>query len=188
MEVAETDIILVVDELGKSSGIRHPTISQATDLYLLQQLAELSRQKGTHRLYIVGLLHRAFADYSRRWPPWKKTSGAKFRTGLRDIPFTESTDQMLRLMSQAINRSQIEKLTFPIHKLTEDWCEALGGEPKIPDLSPKLLEAAYPLHRSQPWSCLSCVSSYAQNDRFPIHLPGQCRTLCLPKLFGILIH
>jgi hypothetical protein len=164
MDAAETSVILVIDELGKS--LEYATHNQsATDLYLLQQLAELSRQKGTHRLYIVGLLHRAFADYSRRLASLEKDEWGKIQGRFEDIPFTESTDQMLRLMSQAINRTQIEKLTFPIHKLTEDWCQALGGEPKIPDLSPQLLEAAYPLHPVSALVLPELCIQYAQNDR-----------------------
>lgn len=164
VDAVETDVILVIDELGKS--LEYATHNQsATDLYLLQQLAELSRQKGKNRLYIVGLLHRAFADYSRRLASLEKDEWGKIQGRFEDIPFTESTDQMLRLMSQAINRSQSEKLTFPIHKLTADWCCALSGEPKIPDLSPKLLEAAYPLHPISALVLPELCIQYAQNDR-----------------------
>jgi hypothetical protein len=160
---AETDVILVIDELGKS--LEYATQNQAAaDLYLLQQLAELSRKKDT-RLYIFGLLHQAFADYGQRLASIEKNEWAKIQGRFEDIPFTESSQQMLRLMGQAINRSESEKLTFPVYKLTEDWCETLSQATNVSDVSPKLLEATYPLHPLAAMVLPELCIRYAQNDR-----------------------
>jgi hypothetical protein len=162
-EVADTDIILVIDELGKS--LEHATQHQGTaDLYLLQQLAELSRKKGT-RLYIFGLLHQSFADYGQRLAAVEKNEWAKIQGRFEDIPFTESSQQMLRLMGQAINRSQAETLTFPVQQLTQDWCAVLSEKANLIELSPKLLEATYPLHPLAAMVLPELCIRYAQNDR-----------------------
>ncbi|MGB3138778.1 MAG: hypothetical protein WBB18_18355, partial [Nodosilinea sp.] len=162
-EVVDTDIILVIDELGKS--LEHATQNQGTaDLYLLQQLAELSRKKGT-RLYIFGLLHQSFADYGQRLAAVEKNEWAKIQGRFEDIPFTESSQQMLRLMGQAINRSQAETLTFPVRQLTKDWCSVLSEKANLTELSPKLLEATYPLHPLAAMVLPELCIRYAQNDR-----------------------
>jgi hypothetical protein len=162
-EVVDTDIILVIDELGKS--LEHATQHQGTtDLYLLQQLAELSRKKGT-RLYIFGLLHQSFADYGQRLAAVEKNEWAKIQGRFEDIPFTESSQQMLRLMGQAINRSQAEMLTFPVRQLTKDWCTVLSEKANLTELSPKLLEATYPLHPLAAMVLPELCIRYAQNDR-----------------------
>ena len=162
-EVADTDIILVIDELGKS--LEHATQHQGTaDLYLLQQLAELSRKKGT-RLYIFGLLHQSFADYGQRLAAVEKNEWAKIQGRFEDIPFTESSQQMLRLMGQAIHRSQAETLTFPVQQLTQDWCAVLREKANLTELSPKLLEATYPLHPLAAMVLPELCIRYAQNDR-----------------------
>ena len=162
-EVVGTDIILVIDELGKS--LEHATQNQGTaDLYLLQQLAELSRKKGT-RLYIFGLLHQSFADYGQRLAAVEKNEWAKIQGRFEDIPFTESSQQMLRLMGQAINRSHAETLTFPVRQITEDWCAVLSEKANLTELSAKLLEATYPLHPLAAIVLPELCIRYAQNDR-----------------------
>ncbi|NEQ47451.1 MAG: hypothetical protein F6K00_29485 [Leptolyngbya sp. SIOISBB] len=162
-ETVDTDIVLIVDELGKS--LEYATQNQATaDLYLLQQLAELSRKKGT-RFYIFGLLHQAFEDYGQRLASLEKNEWAKIQGRFEDIPFTESSQQMLRLMGQAINRTQAETLTFPVHKRTEQWCEILRESGDLADVSSKLLEATYPLHPIASLVLPELCIRYAQNDR-----------------------
>nr|WP_239124668.1 hypothetical protein [Leptolyngbya sp. CCY15150] len=162
-KVVDTDIILVIDELGKS--LEHATQNQGTaDLYLLQQLAELSRKKDT-RLYIFGLLHQSFADYGQRLAAVEKNEWAKIQGRFEDIPFTESSQQMLRLMGQAINRSQAETLTFPVRQLTQDWCAVLSEKANLTELSPKLIEATYPLHPLAAMVLPELCIRYAQNDR-----------------------
>jgi hypothetical protein len=163
LATAESDVILVIDELGKS--LEYATQNQAlADLYLLQELAELSCQ-GKNRLYIFGLLHQAFADYGQRLASLEKNEWAKIQGRFEDIPFTESSQQMLRLMGQAINRSQSETLVFPVHRLTEDWGEALRHETHLPELSAKLLAAVYPLHPLAALVLPELCIRYAQNDR-----------------------
>jgi hypothetical protein len=160
---ADTDILIILDELGKNLEYAAQHQGMA-DLYLLQQLAELSRKKGS-RLYIFALLHQSFADYSQRLASVEKNEWSKIQGRFEDIPFTESAQQMLRLMGQAIDRSQADKLQFPVHKLTGAWCEALAQEAGLGDLSPTLFDATYPLHPVAALVLPELFIRYAQNDR-----------------------
>lgn len=162
-QAVDTDILIVIDELGKT--LEHAAKHQGnTDLYLLQQLAERSRKKGS-RLHIFGLLHQSFADYSQRLASVEKNEWSKIQGRFEDIPFTESAQQMLRLMGQAIDRPQADPLQFPVHKLTEDWCQVMGQAAGLGDLSPILTEATYPLHPIAALVLPELFIRYAQNDR-----------------------
>ncbi|MCA6595600.1 MAG: hypothetical protein IM539_04600 [Pseudanabaena sp. M046S1SP1A06QC] len=96
---AQTDVILIIDELGKNLEYAslHPSES---DLYLLQQLAELkpNQENVKHSLdlkfYLIGLLHQSFADYGERLASLQRNEWAKIQGRFQDIPFTESPRQM----------------------------------------------------------------------------------------------
>ncbi|MFM7601576.1 MAG: P-loop NTPase fold protein, partial [Pseudanabaena sp.] len=157
---AQTDVILIIDELGKNLEYAslHPSES---DLYLLQQLAELkpNQENLKHSLdfkfYLIGLLHQSFADYGERLASLQRNEWAKIQGRFQDIPFTESPRQMTWLIGKAIARpdhesadksivKQVKKYDALIKNQAKDWCEVLRSQ--IDDISPELLAAAYPLH------------------------------------------
>ncbi|MFN5967385.1 MAG: hypothetical protein ACK46E_20125, partial [Pseudanabaena sp.] len=155
----KTDVILIIDELGKNLEYAslHPSES---DLYLLQQLAELqssNRENASRSLalkfYILGLLHKYFADYGERLASLQRNEWAKIQGRFQDIPFTESPRQMTWLIGKAIARpdhesadksivKQVKKYDALIKNQAKDWCEVLRSQ--IEDISPELLAAAYP--------------------------------------------
>jgi len=162
-EAAKTDALLIIDELGKNLEFAAHNPG-SDDLYLLQQLAELPRNNHS-RVYIIGLLHQAFAEYSQQLASAEKNEWSKIQGRFEDIPFTESTEQMTRLIGQAINQSKAGKYQFIIHKQAKEWSEVLQTTTDLPEISPAVLGNAYPLHpiaaRALPMLC----TRYAQNDR-----------------------
>ncbi len=165
-KAAETDILLIIDELGKN--LEFAAQNQGTeDLYLLQQLAERERKKGP-QVYILGLLHQSFAEYSQRLASKERNEWAKIQGRFEDIPFTESADAMTRLIGQAIDRSRAGDFQFVIHKLAMEWFECLQSIALLNDITPTMLAAATPLHPIQGYfilkSCLS-VSSPKEHNR-----------------------
>jgi len=95
---AQTDVLLIIDELGKNLEFAAQN-QGADDLYLLQQLAE--RSENGPQVYILCLLHQSFAEYSQRLASKESAmNGPRFRGGLRISPFTESADAMTRLVRQ----------------------------------------------------------------------------------------
>lgn len=96
-QASKTGIFLIVDELGKN--LEYAAYERgAEDLYLLQQLAELPRNSKTP-VYILGILHQAFADYSQRLASIQRNEWSKIQGRFEDIPFTESAGQMMRLIA-----------------------------------------------------------------------------------------
>ena len=170
---AQTDVLLIVDELGKNLEYAslHPN---EADLYLLQQLAELqvnknqesaSRSPDSVKFYLIGLLHQSFADYGERLASLQRNEWAKIQGRFQDIPFTESARQMTRLIGQAISRSgdKTKKYDVLINNQAEEWCETLRSQ--VDDISPELLAAAYPLHPITALVLPIICTRYAQNDR-----------------------
>jgi hypothetical protein len=176
----KTDVILIIDELGKNLEYAslHPSES---DLYLLQQLAELqssNRENASRSLdlkfYLIGLLHQSFADYGERLASLQRNEWAKIQGRFQDIPFTESPRQMTWLIGKAIARpdhesadksivKQVKKYDALIKNQAKDWCEVLRSQ--IEDISPELLAAAYPLHPITALVLPILCTRYAQNDR-----------------------
>ena len=174
---AETDVLLIVDELGKNLEYASLHLNEA-DLYLLQQLAELQVNKNQEsakrspdsvKFYLIGLLHQSFADYGERLASLQRNEWAKIQGRFQDIPFTESARQMTRLIGQAISRSGDKTKKYDvlidaqIDSQAEEWCETLRSQ--VDDISPELLAAAYPLHPITALVLPILCTRYAQNDR-----------------------
>jgi hypothetical protein len=105
---SQTGIFLVIDELGKN--LEYAAHAQGDeDLYLLQQLAELPKNSKTP-IYILGILHQAFGEYSQRLANVQRNEWAKIQGRFEDIAFTESSGQMMSLIGEAIDSSAADNI------------------------------------------------------------------------------
>lgn len=162
LQTTSTDIFLFIDELGKN--LEYAARNQgAEDLYLLQQLAELSTKEGT-QVYIVGLLHQAFVDYGERLAAVQRSEWSKIQGRFEDIPFQDSPAQMMRLIGQAIDASQTDTIQGVISNQTQDWIERLPNDILL-DTPPEILASNYPLHPLAALVLPMLCVRYAQNDR-----------------------
>lgn len=161
-KTAKTGILLIIDELGKN--LEYAVQNQGTeDLYLLQQLVELPKDKNCE-IYIFGLLHQAFADYGERLASVQRNEWAKIQGRFEDIPFQDSPTQMMRLIGQAIDRSNAKTFDCAIHNQASEWLEFLPSN--IRDVyTLELLKESYPLHPLTTLLLPILCTRYAQNDR-----------------------
>ncbi|MGF1514876.1 MAG: hypothetical protein ACFB5Z_14435 [Elainellaceae cyanobacterium] len=162
VRAAETPLLLVIDELGKS--LEYASHNQGVDdLYLLQQIAELEIE-GAHQVYFLSLLHQSFAGYSKRLAAVEQSEWSKIQGRFEDLPFAESPGQMTRLIGQAISQAQAGPVLSVVHRRTDDWVRALA--PMLAsDISSEVLAAAYPLHPVTALVLPLICTRYAQNDR-----------------------
>ncbi|MFN4869452.1 MAG: hypothetical protein ACK5LD_06210 [Pseudanabaena sp.] len=164
----KTDVILIIDELGKNLEYASLYPSES-DLYLLQQLAELKPNQENAKpslnlkFYLIGLLHQSFADYGERLASLQRNEWAKIQGRFQDIPFTESPRQMTWLIGKAIAHTSSKKYDALIKNQAKNWCKVLRSQ--IEDISPELLGAAYPLHPIAALALPILCTRYAQNDR-----------------------
>ncbi len=159
----KTDILLVIDELGKV--LEHATQHQSTDdLFLLQQLAERPRNQAA-QVYVIGLLHQSFADYSHRLGTSERNEWAKIQGRFEDIPFTESPEQLTRLIGEVIDRSSAIGMEYVIQQRAEEWRDRLHDLGIIREIPANVFAHAYPLHPITALVLPMLCTRYAQNDR-----------------------
>jgi energy-coupling factor transporter ATP-binding protein EcfA2 len=95
-------VLLVLDEMGKTLeyAVLHP---EQGDLYFLQQLAEEAHR---HGVLFIGVLHQAFENYTHGLDRGVRNEWAKVQGRFEDIAFTESEEQMMRLLAYAIEQDE----------------------------------------------------------------------------------
>lgn len=162
-ETTDTSILLIIDELGKCLEFAAQN-HRLGDLYLLQQLSEFNRKNGA-KVYLLGLLHQAFSEYSVHLSSKERNEWIKIQGRFEEIPFTESPGQMIRLIGQAINHQKATDFYPKLTKLAEEWRTVLKGAPEIDDVSSHSVADAYPLHPIAALILPKLCIRYAQNDR-----------------------
>ncbi|QNH57095.1 hypothetical protein [Limnospira indica] len=161
-KAAATPLLIIIDELGKN--LEFVAQNQgAEDLYLLQQLAELPRDSNSP-IYLIGLLHQAFADYGERLSSVQRNEWAKIQGRFEDIPFKDSSPQMLRLVGKAIDASNAKTYTGAINDRARQWFDSLPVA-LTSDITTEVLGATYPLHPLAALVLPELCTQYAQNDR-----------------------
>ncbi len=159
----QLDLILVFDELGKN--FEYAVYDRgAEDLYLLQQLAEL-KLVDNHRVYILGILHQAFSEYGQRLAKVQRNEWEKIRGRFEDIAFTQSAEQMMRLMGEAINSQNTDAIAVSVNNHTEEWFDRLQKILSIESIDKSVLKSIYPLHPITALILPTLCTRYAQNDR-----------------------
>jgi len=160
--VAKVPVIFIIDELGKN--LEYAAQNEgATDLYLLQRLAELNTVKvgkESYPVFILGLLHQGFADYGQRLASIQRNEWDKIQGRFEEIPFTESTEQMMHLMAQVIQpTTTYEIIAEQVTKQSNSWLDVIS------DVPGHLLSQLYPLHPLTALVLPILCTRYAQNDR-----------------------
>jgi hypothetical protein len=161
VQMTDTDLLLVVDELGKN--LEYAAQHRSTeDLYLLQQITELGR-KGQKRIYFLGLLHQSFVGYGERLSAVEQNEWNKIQGRFETLQLMESPSQMTRLIGQAI--AQSDAIAHLCQSQAEDWYAALQTVLVDREISSKVLAATYPLHPLTALVLPLLCTRYAQNDR-----------------------
>lgn len=131
-------IVLIIDEMGKAlEGAAH----DGHDIYLLQQLAELS-SRSDRRLVLVGILHQAFDEYAQKLARESRDEWAKIQGRFVDLVVNASGDEQLELLSRALETTGKPQ---PHHSATEPVARLSGTLDGIRRRT-TLLGRCWPLH------------------------------------------
>lgn len=98
--------ILILDELGKFLEYAAANPTEA-DVYLLQQLAEMASREGSN-IAVLGVLHQDFSGYAKALQPSQQHEWEKVRGRFEDVVFEQSSDDMLRLIADAISCGDLD--------------------------------------------------------------------------------
>jgi len=166
---AKTGVLLIIDELGKSLEYA-ATSGGSEDLYLLQQLIELPKNGKQNPIYLLGILHQEFSEYGQNLAALQRNEWAKIQGRFEDIPFTDSTGQMIRLIAQVIDQSNAESMSElgfsyqeKIDQWSSQWLNVLGEITN--DLTKENLASVYPLHPISALILPVICLRYAQQTR-----------------------
>lgn len=160
-------LLLIIDELGKN--LEYSTNNQLnSDLYLLQQIAELPSDDKNPKIFVFGILHQAFSEYTYGINLAQKNEWMKIQGRFEDIPFIEAPEQVVKLIGSSIDSAIPffdKNKKGAISKWAKEWKNSLNDLPCIKNLDTETIESIFPLHPMTA-SLLPILSSkYAQNDR-----------------------
>ena len=155
-----TGLLLIVDELGKflEYAAQNP---EHGDLFVLQSLAEFAARSDQTPLLMLTILHQAFEQYAQRLATSQREEWAKVQGRFEDVAFVEPTEQVLRLIGDAI------ECTSAIEKPNLSVAVDLELKPRQLDTSEfmSLLENCLPLHPTVALIASSLFRKFAQNER-----------------------
>ena len=72
------------------------------DMFVLQSLAEFAARSDGTPLFLLTILHQAFEQYAQRLGKSQREEWAKVQGRFEDVAFMEPTEQVLRLIGDAI--------------------------------------------------------------------------------------
>lgn len=162
-------ILLVIDELGKflEYEARH---YGANDIFTLQTLAEQACEGNECQFLIFVMLHQSFEQYSKGLGETLKHEWAKVQGRYEEVPFLESAEQTLKIVSRAIDSKFSEASYNKIKSSVDEVSVALAEEKALPsvlqlDDATELFRRCYPLHPLSALLLPYLCQKLAQNER-----------------------
>lgn len=162
-------ILLVIDELGKflEYEARH---HGASDIFLLQELAELACKGHAINLNVLVLLHQSFDQYAKGLSEQLRNEWTKVQGRYENVPFLESAEQVLRVVSSAFQNRLSDRAKKQISADVRHAVDILLGEEALPSSmsaaeAKRLFENCYPLHPLTAVILVYLCQKIAQNER-----------------------
>ena len=165
--------IVVIDEFGKNVEYFTDENTREGDLFLLQELAEMSGGSRGVRLFLVTMQHMSFEEYASGASSAQRREWAKVQGRFDDIPFANSPEQARRLV-----RSVLGPPASPpgggggdggAGRALGRWSRAQAGRAAAmglgADLDEGLLRACYPLHPLSLEVLPELCARYGQHER-----------------------
>lgn len=156
-------ILLVIDELGKNLEYIAQNNSD-DDLYLLQQIAELPATENS-RVFVFCILHQSLSDYAFRLSRFQVEEWKKIEGRFEDLLFSESPEQMIKLIGNSIQRKKTSSLDSDVSEWSYNWFHFFKNLNTFSYLSKELIDSIYPLHPLSALILPVLCTKYAQNDR-----------------------
>lgn len=163
-----TGLLIILDELGKflEFAALHP---ERQDIFLLQQLAELSSRSGREQIFTLGLLHQGFNAYSDQLSQSSQREWEKVAGRFEELLFDQPLDQITHLVAHALDvKPNVTPRGWEFRsKHSMRAAIELGWYGSAPPIT-SLTEAAssiYPLHPSVIPVIVRLFSRFGQNER-----------------------
>ena len=162
-------IYLVIDELGKflEFEARH---YGANDIYMLQALAEHACKGDECNLFLFVLLHQSFEQYAKGLGESLKNEWSKVQGRFEEVPFIESAEQILRVVSAAFSYDMTQREQQSVKSFTKTVVDILQNNDALSNVMDKksiveLMSNCYPLHPVSAILLPVLCQKVAQNER-----------------------
>jgi hypothetical protein len=162
-------LLVVIDELGKllEYAAVHPSES---DIFVLQELAEATRRQTEHPIFLVTVLHQAFERYVERLGRAQKEEWMKVQGRFEDIAFQEPTEQILRILGEAIQHHGPDQEVQALERYgrtlaRKAWTLNLTPSAAKKDDITEILAACTPLHPTVSLLIGQLFRRIGQNER-----------------------
>lgn len=156
-------VLLVIDEFGKNLESFRDKPDES-DLFVLQQLAELAQSKTDYPLVLMTLKHLSFSDYSNDLDQSPRRELAKIQGRFEEVMFVEDPSETRRLISQLFTEASAEFVDAS-RKWEKKNKNGLIESGVSNALDLEIALKVFPLHPT----ALACLpelcSRFAQNDR-----------------------
>ena len=115
--INSSSLIIVLDEFGKNLESFKEKPSES-DLFILQQLAELAQSSNRHKLVVLTLKHLAFNEYANDLDQGPRRELAKVQGRFEEVMFIENPAETRRLISELFTSTNAQ-----FGKATSQWLE-----------------------------------------------------------------
>jgi hypothetical protein len=163
-------VLLIIDEFGKSLehlASRGEFGDAGSDVFLLQELAELGAGSRGLPLYLLTLQHQSFADYASRTTVLQTREWAKIQGRFEDIHVTTHLGDAVELTRRTLNHTGATggRKAIKAHAAAaaEAWT-ARGLDGLVP-ADPTLFADLYPLHPLAAVTAPLLATQIGQHDR-----------------------
>lgn len=161
--------VLIIDELGKFVEFAGRNRIEG-DIYLLQQLAELSFEDNAVPFSLVVMLHQAIEYYAKDLDQKTKNEWRKIQGRFEEVSFSETVEQSVLIVKEAIQGEYSQSQKTKLKTLTRKALKPLLKQQAVPgnlDLSEaeELFTQCYPLHPITAIILPMLSQKLAQNER-----------------------
>ena len=158
-------VMIMIDEFGKSIEYFTTNETQQSDLFLLQELAEMSGRLKKIPLSIITLQHMAFEEYAVGSSIAQKQEWSKIQGRFEDIPFANSPDQTRLLVSKTIKLNSDSKISRPVNIWAKKEVDRMKGLGINGSMDHELVASCYPLSPLALEILPELCSRYGQYER-----------------------
>ena len=157
---AVSPVLIMIDEFGKNIEYFTADGGDDGDLFLLQELAEMSGVTRRLPLHIITMQHMSFEEYAVGAPAERRKEWAKIQGRFDDVPFGNTPEHVRELVSRTIKTVDREAVTKWAKRTVGEMQDAVGIRPDA-----DITASCYPLHPLVLEALPELCARYGQNER-----------------------
>lgn len=159
-------VLLIVDEFGKTLEYQASAAADpGGDLFLLQELSELSASERGVPLFLMTLQHLGFLDYAGATDSLQRREWSKIQGRFEDILFVEDATESARLLARTIQQPHPAPAPLAWYGAVAAHAWEDAGLGRVLTADADLFRNVYPLHPLVTVVAPMLFASLAQNDR-----------------------